>query len=197
MSDLVFMDTETLGLELDSPIWEFAAIRREPGGQESRLHMFINHNPARMSIDLPESFRADYEKRWQAAKDGSLVAQPHNAALRIVEFMRGRPTVVGAVPDFDTVRISRQLLQPAQYDDPWHYHLVDVENVIVGYLAGHLWALRPDRAAKWREQLMPPWSSDGLSSAVGVDPEQFERHTALGDVRWVMAQWDAVMGGNR
>ena len=81
MSDLVFMDTETLGLELDSPIWEFAAIRREPGGQESRLHMFINHNPARMSIDLPESFRADYEKRWQAAKDGSLVAQPHNAAL--------------------------------------------------------------------------------------------------------------------
>ena len=44
---------------------------------------------------------------------------------------------------------------------------------------------------------MPPWSSDGLSSAVGVDPEQFERHTAMGDVRWVMAQWDAVMGGNR
>jgi hypothetical protein len=31
---LVFLDTETLGLGIDDPIWEIAAIRREPDGTE-------------------------------------------------------------------------------------------------------------------------------------------------------------------
>ena len=38
-----------------------------------------------------------------------------------------------------------------------------------------------------------PWNSDTLSNAVNVDPERFDRHTAMGDVRWVMAQYDRIM----
>lgn len=40
----------------------------------------------------------------------------------------------------------------------------------------------------------PPWKSDALSRAVGVDPEQFDRHTALGDAYWAKAIYEAVMG---
>jgi len=90
--------------------------------------------------------------------------------------------VIGAVPNFDTERLE-MLLSRCGVPAGWHYHLGDIENIIVGWLAG--------TAGK---RLMPPWSSDDLSRAVGVDPERFDRHTALGDVRWVIAQWDAVMG---
>jgi hypothetical protein len=41
-SPLCFMDTETLGLNPDAPVWEFAAIRIDSGG-ESRYHCFIDH----------------------------------------------------------------------------------------------------------------------------------------------------------
>ena len=38
---LVFLDTETLGLGLDDPIWEIAAIRREDDGTETRYHWHL------------------------------------------------------------------------------------------------------------------------------------------------------------
>lgn len=185
MTDIVFMDTETLGLSLDSPIWEFAAIRRnaETGHDDTRMHLFINHDPDRISPDLPESFVTDYRKRFRLAQEASRIHQPDSAARLIAAFLTGRPLIVGAVPDFDTTRIRHQLLEPRGIQDPWHYHLIDVENLVAGFLAGR------------GELVPPPWKSDQLSAAVGVDPESFDRHTAMGDVLWVRAQYDAVMGG--
>lgn len=185
MSDIVFLDTETLGVHIDAPIWEFAAIRRKTlGGSglaaEKSLHMFIHHYAAPWLTGddaLPEEFQADYRERFDY---GAALGQSV-AAAKIAEFLAGRPHIVGAVPNFDTEHISHQLLRPAHIPEPWHYHLIDVENLIVGFLAG-------------RSMLMqPPWKSDDLSRAVGVDPEQFDRHTAMGDVLWVKAQYDAVM----
>jgi hypothetical protein len=197
MSDIVFMDTETLGLELDSPIWEFAAIRRNfyDGGvvKEHELHIQIHHYAEPWLTGpnaLPEEFASDYRARFNLGE----AYGKSGAAEVIAGFLAGRPHIVGAVPDFDTARIRHQLLGPAHIPDPWHYHLIDIENVVVGYLVAHKWALAEPALTHWTEKLMPPWRSDDLSRAVGVDPEQFERHTAMGDVRWVMAQWDAVMG---
>jgi hypothetical protein len=31
-----------------------------------------------------------------------------------------------------------------------------------------------------------------LSRALGVDPDAYDRHTALGDARWVRAQYDTI-----
>ena len=196
MSDIVFMDTETLGVHVDAPIWEFAAIRRVSlGGElaaEKSLHIQIHHyaDPWLTGDDpLPEQFQADYRARF-VHRDA--VGQSE-AAQRIADFLEGRPHIVGAVPNFDTERIARQLLRPAHIPEPWHYHLIDIENVIVGFLRA---AYREDGSP--REQIdrltTLPWSSDLLSAAVGVDPAQFDRHTAMGDVLWVKAQWDAVMG---
>lgn len=39
-----------------------------------------------------------------------------------------------------------------------------------------------------------PWSSHDVANSVGVDPGDFERHTALDDCRFAAAQLDAVMG---
>ena len=181
MSDLVFMDTETLGVHLSSPIWEFAAIRRDTDGAETGLHMFIHHDVHPWRNDLPPEFQADYTARW----DGSAACEIDEAAHRIAAFLADCPHIVGAVPNFDTERIDHQLFHPNGLAAPWHYHLIDVENLAVGWLAAR------------GELMTPPWKSDVLSAAIGVDPSQFDRHTAMGDVRWAMAQYDAIMGGDQ
>lgn len=182
MSDIVFLDTETLGVHIDAPIWELAAIRRRADGTETTLHLFIHHDPDRWLKDpnFPESFKSDYRERYSEDND-----VPRYSAARIIQnFFTGRPHVVGAVPNFDTERIAHQLLRPNDIQEPWHYHLIDVENLAVGYLVSR----GADLFAR------PPWDSNELSRAIGVNPDRFDRHTALGDVRWVMAQWDAIMG---
>lgn len=211
MSDIVFMDTETLGLDINAPIWEFAAVRRITAGPEveamavegmvpsieKSLHLFINNGAQveRKWLDeLPDEFANDFRTRFAQNYGRSLA--PEIAAREIAEFLAGRPHVIGAVPNFDTERIAHQLLRPNRIREPWHYHLIDIENVVVGYLVGvGKQAANAGQIGKLdMGRVEPPWKSDELSRAVGVDPERFERHTAMGDVRWVMAQWDAVMG---
>jgi hypothetical protein len=100
MTDIVFMDTETLGLDIDAPIWEFAAIRRSvETGKESRLHLFIDHSPDSWiaSPDLPAEFIADYKRRYRILDS----CTRELAADLISSFLDGRPHIIGAVPNFD------------------------------------------------------------------------------------------------
>lgn len=178
MADIVFVDTETLGLDIDAPIWEFAGIRRSPDGGEERLHLFIDHDPEPWLSDLPEPFRGDYLRRFSAAA-GEIV--PAGAAVdQISQFVFGAH-IVGAVPNFDTERLAALMRRQGQAKVPWHYHLIDIENLVVGFLAA------------FGEFVPLPWESDDLSRAIGVDPDGFNRHTAMGDVLWTIAQYDVVM----
>ncbi len=180
---LVFADTETTGLDPDGghdEIWEFAAVRRENNRVHRQFHAFVKHNTQK-ALDLPEPFLSDYEARYDPA-----------TALGPVEFLEFLGTVfardengkrvhlVGAVPDFDTAGLRYAMCLPRSRS-LWHYHLIDVETLMVGWLAGRGIALPL------------PWNSDDLSKLVGVDPKFFDRHTAMGDVAWTMANYDAVM----
>ena len=178
MTTLVFCDTETTGLSLSDDIWEFAAVRREPSGEERSLHMFIKH-AAWKREDMPDSFRQDLEKRYSDA----LAWHPRDAAVMIDAFFREgetKPHIVGAVPNFDTERLSL-LLERYGFAPRWHYHLIDVENLIVGYLT-----------AKGVDVPLP-WNSDDLSRLIEVEPPTDARHTAMGDVRWTIENFDKVM----
>ena len=186
MSALVFLDTETTGLSLDDDIWEFAAIRREEDGREESHHLFIRHDTQKCAR-LPESFLADHQARFPASHTGDWhpdTVSREQAAKYVAHLFRGRPHVVGAVPNFDTERLAL-LLRWYGYEPSWHYHLIDVENLAVGWLAAK--GDVPDL----------PWDSDVISLACGVEPPTDDRHTAMGDVRWVMAWYDAITGGTR
>jgi len=85
MSDLVFVDTETLGLAKDAPIWEFAAIRRS-GDSETQFHCFIGHTPPGEAWpgrpwlpELPPPFVDDYRRRYDA---GAALREDEAAARR-------------------------------------------------------------------------------------------------------------------
>ena len=197
MTAIVFMDTETTGLNLDDIIWEFAAIRREADGSETEHHLFIRHDPSERE-GMPDRFRADLERRY----DAETAMEPDRAASYIADLFHDRPHVVGAVPNFDAERIALLL---SEFDEigpdgpPWHYHLIDVETLAVGWLRGRRHALVVEGTIPADSPAFPPppWDSDDLSRAIGVDPDQYARHTAMGDIRWAMAIYDAVMGGAR
>jgi DNA polymerase III epsilon subunit-like protein len=176
---LVFLDTETTGLSLDDDIWEFACILRDDMGNDTEVNFFIEHDASKMEFQ-PDPFYSDYMKRWPMAVAQDLVYTQEDAANKIRALTLGA-TIVGAVPNFDTERLGI-LLRRFKVQPGWHYHLVDVENLAAGWLAAATGMLKP-----------PPWNSDDLSMCVGVNPEDFDRHTALGDCRWVRAQYDAVM----
>ena len=175
---IVFLDTETLGLGINDPIWEIAAIRRESDGAENRYHFHVSDAEGRRLTPpdgFPDRFRADFNARYGQV----LPLPPRTLRPLLRNLFRDRPHVVGAVPNFDTERIARQLDV-----DGWHYHLIDVENLAVGYLAGR------------GEPLPPlPWNSDDLSRAIGIDPDDYRRHEAMADVEWARDIYDRVMNG--
>jgi hypothetical protein len=43
------------------------------------------------------------------------------------------------------------------------------------------------------EEALEPWNSDDLSAALGVTVSDEDRHTALGDAKWAMRIYNAVM----
>lgn len=187
---IVFLDTETLGLELMAPIWELAAQRvvyDTDGGviETTSWEFFVEHRPGDHLFKLPESFRVDYVTRYDPEKALSWgSAREHLVNIFARDDFGNRPYLCGAVPDFDTSRLIAQKYAPEPPDTLWHYHLADVENLAVGWTPP-------------REINLPPWDSDELSLLVGVDPKQFVRHQAMEDVRWARAIFEQVMGVNK
>lgn len=184
MSRLVFLDTETTGLGLDADIWEIGAIVRDPLAPDQEYRWFVQHDLAK-AAQLPEPFRADHDARYDAAT----ALTPADAAQRIHSMTRYHAHIVGACPNFDTERLAL-LMRRHGIEPRWHYHLVDVENLAVGWLWGRA---VDDDAITGAVNL--PWDSDWVSKQLGVVVAEADRHTALGDARWARDLYDAVTGG--
>jgi hypothetical protein len=209
---IVFLDTETDGVHPGRNVWEVAMIRRDSDG-EREIQFFVD-------IDLTNSdpfglkIGGFYERhplgrRLSAAmyKPGFKASIPESdqsndyyntfaAAVEVAQWTHGAH-IVGAVPNFDT-EVLANMLRDNGLTPAWHYHLVDIEAMAVGYLTGR-WAQarddgNPTEAGPF--DLGLPWKSDVLSRAVGVEPPtDAERHTALGDARWCKRWYDAMVGG--
>lgn len=188
-----FIDTETTGLDdRDHEIWEFGAIvddvefrlcvrpnlsRADPIGlQIGRYFERTDHLlPADVGqVHLLGADDQPGEDRW---------SDP-GAAAEFIQALLDRRHLVGAVPDFDH-RFLRRLLTRYDLAVSWHYHLIDVEALAIGFLCGN-----PDSDF----ELELPWESHQLTRQIGVDVSAAEEHTALGDARWAKAVFDRVMG---
>ncbi|TKG67033.1 hypothetical protein [Prauserella endophytica] len=215
---LCFIDTETTGVHPDRQVWEIAMIRDEPGYGEASFFVdvdlsnadpfglkvggFYERHPqgrflsARTHVDerFPDPFdpiaRAKYQTRDEAAE--TVARWTHGCHL------------VGAVPDFDA-RTLDPLLRKHGLIPAWHYHLIDIEAMAAGWLLRAANALYDrsegaddivQRAQDMRDTALAPWKSDDLARACGVEPpSEEERHTALGDARWVKRWYEAITGG--
>lgn len=199
MSDKVcFVDTETTGLHPDKhQIWEVALIT--PNGDE-HVWQFpiqeIDADPFALQIgrywdrrwapdpygiatnDAIYSAHLSVSRRKNFPDEGKAIV-PGPEWCRWFQQLTAGCHLAGAVVSFDEERLRRLLWSQGVWPR-WHYHLVDVEALAAGHL-----------------RVPPPWGSEQLSKAVGVDPGDFDRHTALGDARWAKAIYTAVMGAYR
>lgn len=179
---LLFLDTETTGLAVDDEIWEVAWILRHPDGQETSYHAFVMHDPDKAAHHLPGCFLDDYRARYDAhaAVDPRRVVDDLGAMIVDSLGPGVSPYLVGIVPSFDIQHLarihnaSRAYAAPAPI--PWHYQPIDAEVFAAGLLGVH-----------------PPYNSDAISAAVGVNPDDYARHTAMGDARWAQALYDATL----
>jgi hypothetical protein len=138
-------------------------------------------------------------------KEGRAVT-PGEAWARYFRDLTAGCHLVGAVVSFDEERL-RKLLRSRGVLPRWQYHLIDVEALAAGYISAQCVGEANDGVGRGTVSVLdenelvithidgrPPWNSGWLSRAVGVDPEGFDRHTALGDARWAKAIYEAVMG---
>lgn len=169
MKDVCFVDIETTGLHPDHhDIWEVGLIEDD---NEHRWFLPVHLWSADdIALDIGR-----FHERYKANETtplGDFVAE-------FLDLTAGRH-LVGAVISFDEERL-RRLAWRFKGSPQWHYHLIDVEALMVGALT----ARNIDVAL--------PWKSKQLSILMGVNPDSFDEHTALGDARWAKACYEAVM----
>ena len=230
MTPIVFLDTETTSLRPDRWAWEVGMIRRGlTGERECRFFVALvdiglqDSDPFSLSVGRfwerhPHAQRLagggapfawqNGDSMWSLSggrtawevPDGVVVDAADAAA--IVSAWTHGAHLVGAVPAFDAETLSK-LLRDNWLTPAWHYHLIDVEALAVGWLARNavadgerLGVPGEAKAALMRAEFEPPWESERLSRALGVEPSsEEERHTALGDARWAARIYDRIMGG--
>jgi hypothetical protein len=233
---IAFVDTETTDIGPRRLAWELAVIRRELDGTRRELQTYIevdlaDANPYALRVGrfydrhplgrwlaggasddvrppAPGSARSRGE--YEYGPDGRIIswrggyiAQAQAAALWC-RWTHGAH-IVGAVPNFDT-EVMGAAARAAGLLAMHHYHLIDIENLVVGYLADQVQRIEaihnatgeqlPDATVEeMRRVIAPPWGSDDLYAAAGISPiPEDEKHTALGDARAVERAWDVVMG---
>lgn len=207
----VIVDVETTSLTPDyqagsGVIWELAMIWREDGAEHlwrmkpdlavadasalsvgqfyKRTEGMDWEQPRYRACDLAQPGPAQHGPEWSSA--------PAVAAL-VARLLDGA-TFIAANPAFDTAFLAAFLRHYGQAPT-WHYRLRDIGSLAAGFLAR---GFKPVLASEGLVPRPPALdaSTDDYARALGVDPDGFERHSALGDCRLVAAMLDVIAGGD-
>lgn len=182
-SVISFVDVETTGLDPDlHQIWEVAITRVDHQGRDESMSWFLPVDLSRadpVSLDIGQFYSrhpSQPDSHPKVGADGRTTSSLDRFAAQFARLTRNTH-LAGMVVSFDEERL-RKLLRANGQCPAWHYHIVDIEAMCAGRLG-------------WN----PPWDSTNLSKAMGVNPEDYERHTAAGDVAWGIDLYNAVMEG--
>ena len=202
MTRICFIDTETTSLRPDRRAWEIGIITRSEDGTFSTEHRWF---VAAADLDLgnadPMALKIGrfYERHpeYKPGGDGYGGTVPEADVMHFVEAVTRGAHLVGAVPNFDAEVLGARM-RAHDICPSWHYHLIDVEALAVGYFHGldshgHSSVTCAENCGDGQRPGLP-WKSDELSAALGVKVSDEDRHTALGDARWAMRIYDAVTG---
>lgn len=188
-----FIDTETTGLDPEQhEIWEVALILREyivikhPDAWEQTERSYTWFLPVDLSKADPYALTVGkfYERHplFQAklGPDDPTTTRLDQFAKLFSKLTHG-VHLIGAITGFDVERLAR-LLRANGGCPGWHYHVLCIESMVLGWLHGQ--ENQPDIGF--------PWKGEELVKATGVNPDLFKKHTALGDAEMVRQVYDKI-----
>lgn len=174
MTNIVFLDCETTGLNPDiHDVWEIGLIVRDHDGDAEYSWMI---RPDLTHADPKALAIGRYYERFPTGLDAA--CDPRETAAELAPLLDSA-VVIGSNPAFDQAFLTRWLRKHGQV---WaaHYRTVDVATLAAGYsLAKAALPVEPG------DPMHLPYSVHKLSHAFGIDPGDYDRHTALGDCQWV------------
>lgn len=159
---LVSIDLESTGLEPDlEDVFEIAAIEHDGGAEhvwrlEPRLTRVGGMHPDALAVN-------HYHERTSAP--GWTWDDPVEALDQLGDLLAGAH-LVGANPAFDAAHLTATFRRHYVGVPRWRHRLIDVEAMAAGL---HGWTV--------------PRSLSDTAASLGIDPDSYERHTALGDAR--------------
>lgn len=181
MTRLVFLDTETTGLDpARHHIWDVAWITRDDDGADKEQQAFLlaplqDADPAALRIGRYFDRHPYPFNEWDVGDDDliSRALSPWQAARRLAHDLRDA-IILGFNPAFDA-EFLRALFRAHELPPTWSYRTVDVTCI-----------------AAARLRLEPPYSTHEMLDFYGIDIPPFSRHSALGDARLSRDLYDAI-----
>lgn len=208
MPTLVWMDTETTGLHAERRPWDIALIGQR-GGFDFMYQWFVH--PIDLDLENAQQAALDFGKFWDRHPHGQHLAsltgrdirrigqfdmrrlpshryvrRAKHIAIDVANLTRDRALILGSNPSFDMECVGAMMLHE-NVTPTWHYHPVDVPTLIAGYLLNsRLHEVGP------LERHPVGMKSDDLCRAIGINPDDFERHSAIGDCELFKAAFDRI-----
>jgi hypothetical protein len=211
----VWMDVETTGLHAARRPWEVALITRDEqrDGLSDDLdwHWFIHARD--LDLANADAKALDIGGFWERHPHGPILRTmgglaylrglsdaklawelgnlPYGPEARVAAIMadevfdltRNRAMIYGSNPNFDMHTVEASMLRIGLRPQ-WHYHGVDVPTLIEGWLMGKGAPIPTDEHKR----------SDALCRAIGIEPDNYPRHTAMGDCQLFRDAYDALRG---
>lgn len=194
---IAFVDIETTGLDPHThDVWEMAGIvsDTEELDKTTEFHHFIVPN---LQMADPGALRMNHfydrveltSEEWGKNGERYKWSDPRAAALDVVTKTSGA-YLCGMNVDFDADFLEH-LLFACGLSPAWEYKPVELESMMLGYLSN----LRDHEGVPTvsMSELFPFRSSD-LSRRIGIDPDIFDRHTAMGDAKWAYSVFRKITG---
>ncbi len=200
LAPVCFVDTETTALDRDvRQVWEVALIEQDGTehvwqlpvdlSKADPISLAMNGFHKRRLLPPERSFMQWDGKRRKYYDKGEEGGQhqhhPATFAGEFADLTRGM-VLAGANTAFDEHGLWKLLRAHGQCP-MWHYRTLCVETLAAGFIMG-------DTGMMEKVVASPPYRHTDLVRALGVDPDSFDRHTALGDARMCKAVYEAVMG---
>lgn len=215
---IIFADTETTGLYsyAGHEVWEWGSIRVDDWSDFEGWYWSISDSPVewpeppvypnRRTIQIDSVARSETALRMthadpMAMRINGFFGREHDSVrilndkvLAHIIFDRTLDcSWVGAVPSFDTIMVSDFLLSSGLMPGGWHYHLIDVESMMMGHLL--------EREDSPFDSLRLPMKFSELKSLMIGAPvlelsKRVGHHTAFGDAFVVLVLYGWMNGLN-